>query len=165
MTPTLGGYFVQGGLKYGFYEIFKTFIKYQLLTRGMTWDLVYIYMVAGGFAELIGSTTLTPFEAARIRLVSDPSYARNPLDCVQKMVGQDGVATLFAGLPAILLKNIPYTVVQLSSFEFLTSAIYSKMADAGIEIDLANLVELRFINLVVLSQVSLSSKPVTISWR
>ena len=32
-------------------------------------------MISGFFAELIGSSFLAPFEAARIRLVTNPNFA------------------------------------------------------------------------------------------
>lgn len=88
-------------------------------------------MIAGALAELIGSSTLSPFEAARIRLVSDSKYADNTFACVGKMIIEEGWISLFFGLPALLLKLIPYSAVQLSGFEFFTTTVYSKLAEAG----------------------------------
>lgn len=131
LLPTMVGYFTQGSLKYGFYEIFKPIIKTSLLGAGFALDNVYIFMIAGALAELIGSSTLSPFEAARIRLVSDSKYAENTFACVGKMITEEGWISLFLGLPALLLKNVPYSMVQLSSFEFFTTTVYTKLNEAG----------------------------------
>ena len=73
MGPTLAGYCIQGSLKYGFYELFKPILlqSFPLFES----ERLLLFITAGAFAELIGSSTLTPFEAARIRLVANPSYA------------------------------------------------------------------------------------------
>lgn len=73
LGPTLLGYSIQGSLKYGFYEIFKPLLLSEFpVFEG---NKLFLFVVAGAMAELIGSTTLTPFEAARIRLVVNPSFA------------------------------------------------------------------------------------------
>jgi solute carrier family 25 (mitochondrial phosphate transporter), member 3 len=73
LGPTLLGYSIQGSLKYGFYEIFKPMLlaEYPFFEG----NKLLLFIVAGAMAELIGSSTLTPFEAARIRLVVNPSFA------------------------------------------------------------------------------------------
>lgn len=131
MAPTLIGYWIQGSLKYGLYELFKPLVKLELLSNGIALDGIWIFMIASAFAESIASSTLSPFEASRIRMVSSPSYADSIQACVSRMVAEDGPKSLFAGLPAILLKNVPYTVVQLSTFELFTTFVYSKLASLG----------------------------------
>eukprot|EP01038_Epipyxis_sp_PR26KG_P008067 gene8067-10930_t len=140
LGPTLVGYAIQGSLKYGFYEIFKVAVK-SSITLFITFhpslsflqvDKIIIFMIAGGLAELIGSLFLCPFETARIRLVSNPTFANGLIDCLQKIKNEEGIKTWFSGLPAILLKNVPYTIFQLSTFESLTSLMYAKLAELGI---------------------------------
>lgn len=131
MGPTLSGYALQGGLKYGFYEIFKQIIKFLMHENDFYIDRILMFMIAGGLAETIGTSVLTPFEAARIRLVSNPSYASGIATCITKMIAEDGFGSLYAGLIPIMLKQVPFTILQLSSFEYLTSTIYSKLYDNG----------------------------------
>lgn len=90
-----------------------------------------VFMLAGGLADTIASFVLTPFEACRIRLVADPTFANGLLPCLQKIASTEGAEGLFRGLPAILAKQIPYTVVCLSVFESIASFTYSYMADHG----------------------------------
>lgn len=122
LGPTLLGYAVQGSLKYGFYELFKPALLLALHV-GPGDSAVPALMLAGALSESIGSTALSPFEAARIRLVSNPSFAQGVLPCLQKIQRTEGTNALFFGLPAILAKQLPYTVVQLSSFETLSAVI------------------------------------------
>jgi len=138
LGPTLIGYSVQGALKFGFYEIFKTTLM-GLLAPQESGRLV-VFMLAGGLADTIASFVLTPFEACRIRLVADPSFANGLLPCLQKITSSEGLEGLFRGLPAILTKQIPYTVVCLSVFETVASSTYSYLADHGMYQDIIDII-------------------------
>ena len=131
LGPTSTGYFIQGSLKYGLYEYFKPIIRNILFAEGIALDKIYFFMLASFFAECFGSTVLSPFEAARIRLVSQPDFSKGLVGCLTRMKQEEGTISLFLGLPAMLLKNIPYSVVQLTIFEAFTSAIYSKLTELG----------------------------------
>lgn len=121
LGPTLLGYAIQGSLKYGFYEIFKPVFQHALHAAPGETSIVAL-MLAGAFAECIGSSCLSPFEAARIRLVANPGFVQGGvLPCLRKIQRDEGRSALFFGLPAILAKQVPYTVIQLSSFETLSS--------------------------------------------
>jgi solute carrier family 25 phosphate transporter 3 len=68
--PTMYGYAFQGALKYGFYE----FIKDQMNAKNPdyvpgTKPSISKMVTAAAIAECCGSSTLVPFEAARIRMV------------------------------------------------------------------------------------------------
>lgn len=56
MVPTLVGFAVQGSLKYGFYDVFKQVITNELALLDWHWEKLFIFMLAGATAELIGST-------------------------------------------------------------------------------------------------------------
>ena len=162
--PTLVGYLIQGSLKYGFYEVFKPLVAAALVTSELAdsastgAEKLVSFMLAGAAAELIGSSFLAPFEAARIRLVANPSFAPGIVTCLTRIVDEETPEALFRGLPAILSKQVrpflgryevsvlgnspspppplfcqvPYTVVQLSSYETLTTAVYSALDAAGL---------------------------------
>jgi solute carrier family 25 phosphate transporter 3 len=136
MGPTLIGYLIQGSLKYGWYEIFKPMAAAFLAAEGVSSDgggKLLSFMIAGACAELIGSSFLCPFEAARIRMVVNPGFAPGAVSCIKKIIDEESVGSLFKGLPAILAKQIPYTVVQLSTFEFLTSSVYQYLSSIDID--------------------------------
>lgn len=129
--PTVSGYFVQGAMKYGFFEVFKPAVRHYFEYQNVQLDNIVILMIAAGMAELIGSSFLTPFEAARIRLVAKPDFADNIFDCLSKQLREEGLISWFLGLPAVTLKNVPYTVMQLSVFESLSKAAYDTMDGMG----------------------------------
>lgn len=131
--PTLIGYFIQGSLKYGFYEIFKPFVAAAIHGGVTSPNSIASLMIAGIMADFIGALSLSPFEAARIRLVANPEYSSNLLDCMIKMTTAGGIASLFESFIPMLSKHLPYTAVQLSSYETITTSIYSYLQQNEVE--------------------------------
>eukprot|EP01041_Mallomonas_annulata_P001866 gene1866-3620_t len=136
MGPTILGYSIHGSLKYGFYELFKPIILNTLSDFG--WIGISLetkliqFIISGIFAEIIASTAILPLEAARIRMIADPSFATGTIDSVRKVFNMEGNSSIYQSLPAILFKHIPFTVTQLTSFEFFTAAIYSTLGGLGL---------------------------------
>lgn len=115
LGATAGGYFLHGAFKYSFYEIFKTILSHSpgdALKPGFA-----IASVAGFFAECIACILLCPMEAIRIRSVSDPSFPSAVLPGMRVIMRLEGLYGFYKGLPAIVLKQVPYTVGQFVSFE------------------------------------------------
>jgi solute carrier family 25 (mitochondrial phosphate transporter), member 3 len=123
--PTLIGYSLQGLCKFGFYEINKHYltqaigednaIKYR--------DLVYLLSSAG--AEVIADLALCPFEAVKVRVQTNPLFARGLLDGLPKMVAQEGFGNLYAGLGPLWARQVPYTVIKFMAFERIAEFVYS----------------------------------------
>jgi solute carrier family 25 phosphate transporter 3 len=136
MGPTVSGYFLHGSLKYGFYEVFKPMVSEYIIASnielGSSLNLC-IFVISGALAELISSIVLAPFESLRIRLVAKPGFADGLVSCCVKIINTEGLIALFLGLPAMLTRNVPYTMVQLSTFELLTKSIYSTMEQNGVD--------------------------------
>jgi solute carrier family 25 phosphate transporter 3 len=105
LVPTLSGYFVQGSIKYGLFAAFKPAFLDSSLPH------LPALALAAASAELIASTFLTPFEVFRISSVTDPSFSLRSLT----------PASAFSPLLPNLLKMIPYTALQLSTYELLRS--------------------------------------------
>ena len=106
---------------------------------------ILTFMVSGFFAEFIGSTFLSPFEAARIRLVTNPQYARGVVDCMRRIVQEETLSSLFRGLPAVFAKQIPFTVIQLASFESITTAIYSYLSRSDNNFDYSEVSKYKYL--------------------
>jgi len=112
-------------------------------------DVISILIVSAASAELIGSFFLTPFEAVRIRQVSATSATATTTNTdhqqqqrqvnqksdiitfINTIITNEGLSSLFLGLPAIMLKAIPYTAVQLSCFELCSTSFYQTLFDSG----------------------------------
>ena len=133
LGPTAAGYAIQGGLKYGLYEVFKTLAASGLgLPRGGGLPLPLL-LAGAAAAELVGATALCPWEAARIRLVADPSFAAGLRPALGRLAAEGGVGGLFATLPAMYLKQVPYTMCQLATYDWVTRTLYRQLqAQAGL---------------------------------
>jgi solute carrier family 25 phosphate transporter 3 len=49
-------------------------------------------------------------EATRIRLVAQPTFAKGLVDGFGKMLAEEGVGSLYKGLPPLLLKQVRSTL-------------------------------------------------------
>merc|ERR1711909_257990 len=66
-------------------------------------------------AEFVADVFLCPYEAVRIRAVSDPTYASGMMATGQKMVSEMGVVpALYSGFGPMLFKQIPYPMAKFA---------------------------------------------------
>lgn len=131
LGPTAVGYFLQGWFKFGLYEYFKRLYS-ELAGRERAESARFgIWLAAGGTAEFFADLALCPMEATRIRLVSQPSFARSLPEAFGKIFASEGLKGFYAGLLPILLKQIPYTMAKFSVFEIASETIYSVLASNG----------------------------------
>ncbi|KAF0984301.1 hypothetical protein FDP41_007478 [Naegleria fowleri] len=131
-TATAFGYFIQGACKFGFFEVIKQGIMNRIgKERVMSGDLKYlqfpIYVSASALAEAIGTVMLSPWEAIRIKTVNQPEKygSMNVWRGLATIAREEGVLNgYFRGLVPILLKQVPYTVTQLTVFSYATEYFY-----------------------------------------
>lgn len=103
--PTVTGYFLQGAFKFGGYEFFKRQTNDFLGPEKAAANRNAVYLASSAAAEFLGDILLCPFEAVRIRLVSQPSFAPNMLSAFGRMVKHEGMAGLYSGFMPIVLKQ------------------------------------------------------------
>jgi len=90
-VPTLLGYSAQGACKFGFYEFFK---KYYTDVAGPEYAAKYktlIYLAGSASAEVIADVALCPFEAVKVRVQTQPGFARGMADGFPKFIKSEGV--------------------------------------------------------------------------
>mmetsp|Transcript_58896 Transcript_58896/g.137617 ORF Transcript_58896/g.137617 Transcript_58896/m.137617 type:complete len:315 (-) Transcript_58896:96-1040(-) len=127
--PTAIGYFIQGWFKFGGFEFFKIQFAKQLGDK-KAWDnRNSIYLGASGCAEFIADIFLCPLEAARIRQVSDSTFANGTVDAITKLFRTEGFAGWYSGFVPILFKQIPYTMAKFAVQGIAAEQIYSKLPD------------------------------------
>jgi len=122
--PTAVGYSLQGMCKFGFYELFKkeffdlfeeeTALKYKTL----------VYMAASASAEVIADVALCPWEAVKVRVQTDPTFAKGLSDGLPKLMKAGGVGSLYKGLVPLWARQVPYTIMKFTAFERTVEAIY-----------------------------------------
>lgn len=123
LMPTAQGYFIQGWFKFGGVEFFKINITKAIGEEAAWNNKTPIYLASAAVAEFIADVFLCPYEACRIRLVSNPDYAPGMGACATKMMGEMGfVGAFYSGFVPILFKQIPYTMAKF--------AVQGKAADA-----------------------------------
>ena len=89
-VPTLLGYSAQGACKYGFYEFFK---KYYSDIAGPEFAAKYktlIYLAGSASAEVRAAVALCPMEAVKVRVQTQPGFARGLSDGLPKFVKAEG---------------------------------------------------------------------------
>ncbi|KAI1417965.1 mitochondrial phosphate carrier protein [Hypoxylon sp. FL1857] len=123
--PTVTGYFLQGAFKFGGYEFFKRKTNDWLGPEKAAANRNAVYLASSAAAEFLGDILLCPFEAARIRLVSQPSFAPNMLSALGRMARYEGTAGLYSGFTPIVLKQVPYTMATFVVYEKAIEVAYS----------------------------------------
>ncbi|XP_052176701.1 mitochondrial phosphate carrier protein 3, mitochondrial-like [Diospyros lotus] len=123
-VPTLLGYSGQGACKFGFYEFFK---KYYSDIAGPEYAAKYktlIYLAGSASAEVIADVALCPFEAVKVRVQTQPGFARGLSDGLPKFVKSEGVLGLYKGIVPLWGRQIPYTMMKFASFETIVEMLY-----------------------------------------
>ncbi|KAI5864353.1 mitochondrial phosphate carrier protein [Durotheca rogersii] len=125
LGPTVTGYFLQGAFKFGGYEFFKRQANDWLGPEKAAANRNAVYLASSAAAEFLGDILLCPFEAARIRLVSQPSFAPGMATALAKMARHEGMAGLYSGFTPIVLKQVPYTMATFVVYEKAIEAAYT----------------------------------------
>ncbi|TRX90247.1 hypothetical protein FHL15_008792 [Xylaria flabelliformis] len=117
LGPTVAGYFLQGALKFGGYEFLKTRAIDTFGYEAACNNRYAIYLGSSAIAEIAGDIVLCPFEAVRIRLVSQPGFGRGIWDGFARIVREEGIRGLYSGLGPIMFKQVPYTMATFVVYE------------------------------------------------
>lgn len=131
LGPTFIGYLIEGGVKFGIYEVSKPATQRFLASLASVFsnpalDSRILSLVLCGFISgTAASLMLSPMEALRIRMVSDEEFSdKNLIDAGTTMLKQEGLQSLSKGLPAMLWKQVPYTITKNASFDLFTTWLY-----------------------------------------
>mmetsp|Transcript_3670 Transcript_3670/g.7625 ORF Transcript_3670/g.7625 Transcript_3670/m.7625 type:complete len:330 (+) Transcript_3670:61-1050(+) len=128
LGPTVAGYGIEGAMKFGVYEIMKPITMKALGSENKAVAYLVASIVAGAVASLI----LCPMESARIKVVTDPSYAGMGLfQSLSRVFREDGFVKIFSGVYAMLAKQVPYTIFKQVSFDVFATLFYALAAKAA----------------------------------
>jgi len=111
------------------------FAVYPLFETGKLWlsglvdiqdavryRLIFV-LIASVVATVVGCFIATPFEAAKIRSVANPSYAPNAVAVVQRIAAEEGLRRLWSGYPPYVTRNVVFTIVKFTVFDFFWDAV------------------------------------------
>jgi solute carrier family 25 phosphate transporter 3 len=132
LAPTVVGYGMEGAAKFGLYESLKPIFA-SIITVG-NHELTIPYLAASVVAGASASLMLCPLEQTRIRLVTDPSFSEEGLvSGLTRLIQQEGPGSvIFGGLPAMLSKQVPYTIGKQLSFDFIAGMLYTLAASLSL---------------------------------
>ncbi|KAM0004527.1 putative mitochondrial phosphate carrier protein Pic2/Mir1 [Helianthus debilis subsp. tardiflorus] len=123
-VPTLLGYSVQGACKFGFYEFFKKAYADIAGPENAAKYKTLIYLAGSASAELIAGIALCPFEAVKVRVQTNPGFAKGISDSFLKFINAEGTAGLYKGLGPLWGRQIPYTMMKFACFETIVEMMY-----------------------------------------
>ncbi|MCO5595139.1 hypothetical protein L7F22_049177 [Adiantum nelumboides] len=123
-VPTLLGYSAQGACKFGFYEYFKKYYSDLAGPENAEKYKTLIYLAGSASAEFIADLALCPFEAVKVRVQTQPGFARGLADGFPKFVAAQGYGGLYKGLVPLWGRQIPYTMMKFACFEKTVELLY-----------------------------------------
>ncbi|KAF5199478.1 Mitochondrial phosphate carrier protein 3 protein [Thalictrum thalictroides] len=123
-VPTLLGYSAQGACKFGFYEFFKKYYSDLAGPENAAKYKTLIYLAGSASAELIADVALCPMEAVKVRVQTQPGFARGLSDGLPKFVRSEGYSGLYKGIVPLWGRQIPYTMMKFASFETIVEMMY-----------------------------------------
>ncbi|KAL4616534.1 hypothetical protein ACB092_07G205700 [Castanea dentata] len=115
------GYGIQGGCKFGLYEYFKKFYSDVFIDDG---NKSFIFFLSSASAQVFADVALSPFEAVKIRVQTQPSFAKGLVDGFPKLYATEGLAGFYKGLFPLWGRNIPFSMIMFSTFEHTVELIY-----------------------------------------
>ncbi|KAG1366649.1 putative Mitochondrial phosphate carrier protein 1, mitochondrial [Cocos nucifera] len=123
-VPTLLGYSAQGACKYGLYEYFKKYYSDIAGPENASKYKTLIYLAGSASAEVIADVALCPMEAVKVRVQTQPGFARGLGDGFPKFVKSEGYLGLYKGLLPLWGRQIPYTMMKFASYENTVELLY-----------------------------------------
>ncbi|KAJ0010280.1 hypothetical protein Pint_34057 [Pistacia integerrima] len=114
------GYGVQGGCKFGLYEYFKRLYSDVLVDYNRT----SIFFLSSASAQIFADVALCPFESVKVRVQTQPHFAKGLSDGFPKVYTTEGLAGFYRGLWG---RNLQFSMIMFSSFEHSVDLIYKKI--------------------------------------
>jgi hypothetical protein len=150
--PTVVGFFFSGAFGFFLTEYFRRYYT-SLVTSIITMPEVGastvissleipLIVASAATSGFFCCFVLAPFDAVRIRTVSQPDYAENIFGVVTRMVKEEGLSSLFSAVPVWFVKEIPYNVFKFLVFDTSTEFMYEAYPAAREDIRLSLLVSL-----------------------
>lgn len=155
--PMLWGYCIQGSIKFSLYEIFKYVLLIVILepsvkvkaaaaaAGGVTNSLAsspparvsgvyqfFVFLFSSCLAEMIADLGLAPWEAVKIRMQTSPSFPAHLRSALPRMWETEGLHGFYKGLVPLWSRQVPYTMIKFSSFEFVVVGLQSLFHSLGI---------------------------------
>jgi solute carrier family 25 phosphate transporter 3 len=123
-APTAIGYSMQGLGKFGFYEVFKIMYAGMIGEENAYLYRTWLYLAASASAEFIADIALSPMEAVKVRIQTQPNFVSTLREGVPLIYKSEGLNGFYKGLVPLWMRQIPYTMMKFACFERTVEALY-----------------------------------------
>jgi len=123
-APTAIGYSMQGICKFGFYEVFKNVYGGMLGEENAYLYRTYLYLAASASAEFFADIALSPMEAVKVRIQTQPGFATTLREAAPKIYADEGLNGFYKGIVPLWCRQIPYTMMKFACFEKTVETLY-----------------------------------------
>lgn len=87
-SSKLFGYGIQGGCKFGLYEYFKKRYSDMLVDHNRS----LIFFLSSASAQVFADVALCPFEAVKVRVQTQPGFAKGLVEGIPKLYRTEGLS-------------------------------------------------------------------------
>ncbi|KAK4316081.1 hypothetical protein Pmani_012725 [Petrolisthes manimaculis] len=123
-APTCIGYSMQGICKFGFYEVFKILYGNLIGEENSYLYRTSLYLAASASAEFFADIALSPMEAVKVRVQTQPGFVSTLRAAAPLIYQQEGLWGFYKGVVPLWCRQIPYTMMKFACFERTVEAIY-----------------------------------------
>ncbi|XP_050724771.1 phosphate carrier protein, mitochondrial-like [Eriocheir sinensis] len=123
-APTCIGYSMQGVCKFGFYEVFKILYSNMIGEENSYLYRTSLYLAASASAEFFADIALSPMEAVKVRIQTQPGFASTLRAAAPIIYNQEGLWGFYKGVVPLWCRQIPYTMMKFACFERTVEALY-----------------------------------------
>ncbi|XP_020404142.1 mitochondrial phosphate carrier protein 1, mitochondrial isoform X2 [Zea mays] len=88
------------------------------------------YGVQGGCsasAQIIADVGLCPFESVKVRVQTQPMFAKGLVDGFPRVYATEGLSGFYRGLLPLWGRNLPFSMLMFSTFEHTVDFLYQKV--------------------------------------
>lgn len=86
-----------------------------------------IYFASSASSEVLSNLALCPFEAIKVRVQTQPHFAKGLCDGFPKIYATEGLSGFYRGLIPLWCRNLPFCMVMFSTFEHSVDLIYRRI--------------------------------------
>ncbi|KAG7154217.1 Phosphate carrier protein-like [Homarus americanus] len=115
---------MQGICKFGFYEVFKILYGNFIGEENSYLYRTSLYLAASASAEFFADIALSPMEAIKVRIQTQPGFASTLRSAAPIIYGQEGLWGFYKGVVPLWMRQIPYTMMKFACFERTVEALY-----------------------------------------
>ncbi|KAJ4715824.1 Phosphate carrier, mitochondrial [Melia azedarach] len=90
-------------------------------------ERTFVFFLGSASAQVFADVALCPFEAVKVRVQTQPHFAKGLSDGFPKVYKTEGLAGFYRGLVPLWGRNLPFSVIMFSTFEHSVDLMYQKI--------------------------------------